>query len=97
MRSKSRFTSLVLLETRDLCAIALYASRPLSPGATQHLLPSVGRLPLTRTGLPPAGSHQLAWRTHSSRGRPKDKSPPVSRNGKPDQKHSPGGVEENCS
>src|SRR6266478_7191582 len=43
MRSKSRFTTLVLLETRDLCAIALYASRPLSPGATQHLLPSVGR------------------------------------------------------
>src|SRR5450755_4933532 len=52
MRSKSRFTTLVLLETWDLCAIALYASRPLSPGATQHLLASVGRYPLTRTGLP---------------------------------------------
>src|SRR5882724_4482548 len=45
MRSKSRFTTLVLLESRerlssDPCAIALYASRPLSPGATQHSLPS---------------------------------------------------------
>src|SRR5260370_4311907 len=49
MRSKSRFTTLVLLETpgelsSDPCAIALYASRPLSPGATQHSLPS-GRYP----------------------------------------------------
>src|SRR5258706_4603861 len=50
MRSKSRFTTLVLLETpgelsSDPRAIALYASRPLSPGATQHALPS-GRYPL---------------------------------------------------
>src|SRR5258707_10772807 len=50
MRSKSRFTTLVLLETReslssDPCAIALYASRPLSPGATQDSLPG-GRYPL---------------------------------------------------
>src|SRR6202043_3612976 len=36
MRSKSRFMTLVLLETLDPCAIALYASWPLSPGATQH-------------------------------------------------------------
>src|SRR4030088_519574 len=64
MRSKSRFTTLVLLETplsSDPCAIALYASRPLSPGATQHSLPS-GRYPLLgpvfhrldRTSLPGA-------------------------------------------
>src|SRR3981189_558692 len=64
MRSKSRFTTLVLLETpeslsSDPCAIALYASRPLSPGATQHSLPS-GRLlgpvfhRLDRTSLPGA-------------------------------------------
>src|SRR6266478_158713 len=66
MRSKSRFTTLVLLETpgelsSDPCAIALYASRPLSPGATQHSLPS-GRYPLLgpvfhrldRTSLPSA-------------------------------------------
>src|SRR6202795_5004032 len=45
----------------DPCAIALYASRPLSPGATQHSLPS-GRYPLLgpvfhrldRTSLPSA-------------------------------------------
>src|ERR1700680_3942935 len=45
----------------DPCAIALYASRPLSPGATQHSLPS-GRYPLLgpvfhrldRTSLPGA-------------------------------------------
>src|SRR5713101_608498 len=66
MRSKSRFTTLVLLETpgelsSEPCAIALYASRPLSPGATQHSLPS-GRYPLLgpvfhrldRTSLPGA-------------------------------------------
>src|SRR5467141_1013978 len=66
MRSKSRFTTLVLLETReslssDPGAIALYASRPLSPVATQHSLPS-GRCPLLgpvfhrldRTSLPGA-------------------------------------------
>src|SRR5258707_13006439 len=64
MGSKSRFTTLVLLETpgelsSDPCAIALYASRPLSPGATQHALPS-RRYPLLgpvfhrldRTSLP---------------------------------------------
>src|SRR5262245_37041274 len=40
-------------------AIAVYASQPLSPVATQHSLPS-GRYSLTWAGLPPAGSHQLA-------------------------------------
>jgi len=40
-------------------AIAVYASRPLSPVAAQHSLPS-GRYSLTWAGLPPAGSHQLA-------------------------------------
>src|SRR6476469_5979020 len=40
-------------------AIAVYASRPLSPAATQHSLPS-GTLTLTWAGLTPAGSHQLA-------------------------------------
>ena len=35
-----------------------YASRPLSPVATQYSPPS-GRYSLTWTGLPPAGSHQL--------------------------------------
>src|SRR5262245_42394347 len=39
-------------------AIAVYASRPLSPVATQHSLPS-GRYSLTWAGLPPAGSHQV--------------------------------------
>src|SRR5712671_2802973 len=39
-------------------AIAVYASQPLSPVATQHSLPS-GRYSLTWAGLPPAGSHQL--------------------------------------
>src|SRR6266550_3995232 len=39
-------------------AIAVYASRPLSPVATQHSLPS-GRYSLTWAGLPPAGSRQL--------------------------------------
>src|SRR5215207_8703207 len=39
-------------------AIAVYASSPLSPGVTQHSLPS-GRYPLTWAGLSPAGSHQL--------------------------------------
>src|ERR1700736_5519654 len=48
MRSKSRFTTLVLLEIREsYLQIALYASRPLSPGATQHSLPS-GRYPSGR-------------------------------------------------
>src|SRR4051794_32481222 len=36
-------------------AIAVYASRPLSPGVTQHSR----TLLLTWAGLPPAGSHQL--------------------------------------
>src|SRR5215469_8469769 len=40
-------------------AIAVYASQPLSPVATQHSPPS-GRYSLTWAGLPPAGSHQLA-------------------------------------
>src|SRR5262245_55455873 len=40
-------------------AIAVYASQPLSPVATQHSIPS-GRYSLTWAGLPPAGSHQLA-------------------------------------
>ena len=40
-------------------AIAVYASRPLSPVAPQHSLPS-GRYSLTWAGLAPAGSHQLA-------------------------------------
>src|SRR3954470_19337266 len=39
-------------------AIAVYASQPLSPVATQHSLPS-GRYSFTWAGLPPAGSHQL--------------------------------------
>src|SRR3954451_13661690 len=39
-------------------AIAVYASQPLSPVATQHSLPS-GSYSLTWAGLPPAGSHQL--------------------------------------
>src|SRR5438105_7872033 len=39
-------------------AIAVYASQPLSPVATQHSLPS-RTLPFTSAGLSPAGSHQL--------------------------------------
>src|SRR5438309_7370787 len=39
-------------------AIAVYASQPLSPVATQHSLPS-RTLPFTWAGLSPAGSHQL--------------------------------------
>src|SRR2546423_11046079 len=39
-------------------AIAVYASHPLSPVATQHSLPS-RTLPFTWAGLSPAGSHQL--------------------------------------
>src|SRR5881227_3623207 len=39
-------------------AIAMYASQPLSPVATQHSLPS-RTLPFTWAGLSPAGSHQL--------------------------------------
>src|SRR6516164_4872848 len=49
MRSKSRFMTLVLCENlendiQNPCAIAVDASRPLSPEATKHLLPS-GRSP----------------------------------------------------
>src|SRR5262245_46791670 len=40
-------------------AIAVYASQPMSPVATQHSLPS-RTLPSTWAGLTPAGSHQLA-------------------------------------
>src|SRR5204863_304217 len=39
-------------------AIAVYASQPPSPVATQHSLPS-RTLPFTWAGLSPAGSHQL--------------------------------------
>src|SRR6516162_1371395 len=39
-------------------AIAVYASHPPSPVATQHSLPS-RTLPFTWAGLAPAGSHQL--------------------------------------
>src|SRR5207253_6019869 len=39
-------------------AIAVYASQPLSPVATQHSLPS-RTLPFTWAGLSPAESHQL--------------------------------------
>src|SRR5437762_10031327 len=39
-------------------AIAVYASQPLSPVATQHSLPS-RTLPFTWAGLSLAGSHQL--------------------------------------
>src|SRR5437660_12906989 len=38
--------------------IAVYASQPLSPVATQHSLPR-RTLPFTWAGLSPAGSHQL--------------------------------------
>src|SRR5215469_2326027 len=44
-------------------AIAVYASQPLSPVATQHSLPS-GRYSFTWAGLAPARSHQLCL-THS--------------------------------
>src|SRR6516165_5358409 len=49
MRSKSRFMTLVLRENlendiQNPCAIAVDASRSLSPEATKHLLPS-GRYP----------------------------------------------------
>jgi hypothetical protein len=43
-------------------AIAVYASRPLSPGLTQHSY-QAGAAPYL--GVPPAGLHRLAWRTHS--------------------------------
>ena len=45
-------------------AIAVYASQPLSPVATQHSLPS-GRYSLL--GLPRAGSHQRGGRSQRSR------------------------------
>ena len=45
MRSKSRFTTLALLDTRDLCAIALYASRPLSPGPRNICYQASGATP----------------------------------------------------
>src|SRR6266700_4296387 len=47
-------------------AIAVYASRPLSPVAAKHSLPS-GRYSLTWAGLSPAGSHQLAAGARSGR------------------------------
>src|SRR5271167_4590367 len=66
MRSKLRFTTLVLLETREsylqirvqsLCRLRGHCRQGYATFATKRALP------LTRTGLPPAGSHQLAWRT----------------------------------
>src|SRR3979409_7668 len=68
MRSKSRFTTLVLFEAREsyleirvqsLCTLRGHSRPGHATFATKRALP------LTRTGLPPAGSHQLAWRTHS--------------------------------
>src|SRR5262245_56561004 len=45
-------------------AIAVYASRPLSPGATQHSLPS-GRCPLLGPVFHRLDRTSFAWRTHS--------------------------------
>src|SRR5215831_2922931 len=45
-------------------AIAVYASRPLSPGATQHSLPS-GRYSLLGPDLHRQDRASFAWRTHS--------------------------------
>src|SRR5262245_15127812 len=45
-------------------AIAVYASRPLSPVATQHSLPS-GRYSLLGPDLPRLDRASFAWRTHS--------------------------------
>src|SRR6266852_6435219 len=45
-------------------AIAVYASRPLSPGATQHALPS-GRYSLLGPDLHRQDRTSFAWRTHS--------------------------------
>src|SRR5258705_9566869 len=45
-------------------AIAVYASRPLSPGATQHSLPS-GRYSLLGPDFHRQDRASFAWRTHS--------------------------------
>src|SRR6185503_3628874 len=45
-------------------AIAVYASRPLSPVAPQHSLPS-GRYPLLGPDLHRLDRASFAWRTHS--------------------------------
>ena len=45
-------------------AIAVYASRPLSPVATQHSLPS-GRYSLLRPDFHRLDHTSFAWRTHS--------------------------------
>src|SRR6476659_3187014 len=45
-------------------AIAVYASQPLSPVATQHSLPS-GRYPLLGPDLHRLDRTSFAWRTHS--------------------------------
>src|SRR3954463_13826722 len=45
-------------------AIAVYASRPLSPGGTQHSLPS-GRYSLLGPDFHRLDRTSFAWRTHS--------------------------------
>src|SRR3954463_5855005 len=45
-------------------AIAVYASQPLSPGATQHSLPS-GRYSLLGPDFHRLDRTSFAWRTHS--------------------------------
>src|SRR5436189_6197795 len=45
-------------------ALAVYASRPLSPGATQHSLPS-GRYSLLGPDFHRQDRTSFAWRTHS--------------------------------
>src|SRR3954463_14880553 len=45
-------------------AIAVYASQPLSPGATQHSLPS-GRCSLLGPDFHRLDRTSFAWRTHS--------------------------------
>src|SRR6476646_7067852 len=45
-------------------AIAVYASRPLSPGVTQHSLPS-GRYSLLGPDFHRLDRASFAWRTHS--------------------------------
>src|SRR3954464_13239848 len=45
-------------------AIAVYASRPLSPGVTQHSLPS-GRYSLLGPDFHRQDRTSFAWRTHS--------------------------------
>jgi len=44
--------------------IAVYASWPPSPTESHATLTTRRALPLTRAGLPPAGTRQLPWRTH---------------------------------